>query len=320
MARWQLQCSGRAEEAQCKFCSETLPCWRETLFREVIPKSLKKDTTAADDDADASSDGGGDRASSDGASPVNANEDGAVGHLGAIKGDIIVKFNGQSFRCTVKTGNEGLEDFMRQIRQKCGIPEDKMSSLNLTYRCKDPNTGSQMTLEGVNKSAFDAAVLCSAVQDKIKQEKKQRRQQEQHHQEGDDTQQRRRHGGRNAHTSAMSTSSSEGEIPERLASPAAPPIEGVVTTGTAPDSLATGDVGDSSERLHLANPSALGESTMVGFDDGHGQEGEPLSVVQQQPQRGRAGQGSAAPQTYQHRFMPSFYSLSSLMRTGCLKT
>ena len=46
-----------------------------------------------------------------------------------------------------------------------------MNCLNLTYRCKDPNTGTQMTLEGVNNSAFDAAVLCSAVQDKIKQRK-----------------------------------------------------------------------------------------------------------------------------------------------------
>jgi hypothetical protein len=69
--------------------------------------------------------------------------------------------------CKVKTGQEGLEDFMQQIRQKCGIPQEKMSSLNLTYRCKDPNTGSQMTLEGVNESAFDAAVLCSAAQDKV---------------------------------------------------------------------------------------------------------------------------------------------------------
>ena len=60
---------------------------------------------------------------------------------------------------------------MKQIREKCKIPEDKMNCLNLTYRCKDPNTGTQMTLEGVNNSAFDAAVLCSAVQDKLKQRK-----------------------------------------------------------------------------------------------------------------------------------------------------
>ena len=57
---------------------------------------------------------------------------------------------------------------MDQIRQRCAIPEEKMSSLNLTYRCKDPRIGTPMTLEGVNESAFDAAVLCSAVQDKIK--------------------------------------------------------------------------------------------------------------------------------------------------------
>tara|TARA_B110000977_G_scaffold186824_1_gene253246 strand:+ start:4222 stop:4950 length:729 start_codon:yes stop_codon:yes gene_type:complete len=69
----------------------------------------------------------------------------------------------------VRTGHEGLEDFMAQIREKCGIPAEKMQCLNLTYRCKDPNTGSQMTLQGVNESTFDAAVLCSAAQDKIKQ-------------------------------------------------------------------------------------------------------------------------------------------------------
>ena len=43
------------------------------------------------------------------------------------------------------------------------IPEDKMNCLNLTYRCKDPNTGTQMTLEGVNSSALTppcCAVLC----------------------------------------------------------------------------------------------------------------------------------------------------------------
>ena len=57
---------------------------------------------------------------------------------------------------------------MKQIRG-CKHLEDKMNCLNLTYRCKDPNTGTQMTLEGVNNSAFDAAVLCSAVQDKLKQ-------------------------------------------------------------------------------------------------------------------------------------------------------
>jgi hypothetical protein len=89
-----------------------------------------------------------------------------------VKGDIIVKFNDMSFRCKVRTGQEGLEDFMAQIREKCGIPEEKMRCLNLTYRCKDPNTGSQMTLQGVNESAFDAAVLCSAAQDKIKQRRR----------------------------------------------------------------------------------------------------------------------------------------------------
>ena len=47
-----------------------------------------------------------------------------------------------------------------------------MQCLNLTYRCKDPNTGSQMTLEGVNESAFDAAVLCSAAQDRMKQRRR----------------------------------------------------------------------------------------------------------------------------------------------------
>jgi len=87
---------------------------------------------------------------------------------GEIKGDIIVKFNNISFRCQVRTGPDGLADFMRQIRDRCGIPEEKMKSLNLTYRCKDPNNGMPMTLEGLNESAFDAAVLCSAVQDKIK--------------------------------------------------------------------------------------------------------------------------------------------------------
>ena len=61
---------------------------------------------------------------------------------------------------------------MKQIREKCKIPEDKMNCLNLTYRCKDPNTGTQMTLEGVSNSAFDAAVLCSAVQDKLKQRRR----------------------------------------------------------------------------------------------------------------------------------------------------
>ena len=45
-----------------------------------------------------------------------------------------------------------------------------MKSLNLTYRCKDPSNGMPMTLEGLNESAFDAAVLCSAVQDKMKQQ------------------------------------------------------------------------------------------------------------------------------------------------------
>ena len=80
----------------------------------------------------------------------------------SVNGDIIVKFNNMSFRCKVRTGQEGLDDFMKQIREKCKIPEDKMNCLNLTYRCKDPNTGTQMTLEGVNNSAFDAAVLCSA--------------------------------------------------------------------------------------------------------------------------------------------------------------
>ena len=92
--------------------------------------------------------------------------------MDAVKGDIIVKFNDMSFRCKVRTGHEGLEDFMQQIREKCGIPEEKMQCLNLTYRCKDPNTGSQMTLEGVNESAFDAAVLCSAAQDRMKQRRR----------------------------------------------------------------------------------------------------------------------------------------------------
>jgi hypothetical protein len=93
---------------------------------------------------------------------------GGSGDIGEIQGDIIVKFNNISFRCQVRTGPDGLADFMRQIRERCGIPEEKMKSLNLTYRCKDPSNGLPMTLEGLNESAFDAAVLCSAVQDRMK--------------------------------------------------------------------------------------------------------------------------------------------------------
>lgn len=190
MARWQLQCSGRSEEAECKFCSARLPNWRKTLFREFVKATPSGHATAGDtrgvnplhrsndDDAQTrasnpgmpvdSIDGGGGGGIPAGA-PTEGDDD---DHHGSIKGDIIVKFNGMSFRCQVKTGQEGLEDFMQQIRRKCGIPAEKMSSLNLTYRCKDPNTGSQMTLEGVNESAFDAAVLCSAAQDKLKQQQR----------------------------------------------------------------------------------------------------------------------------------------------------
>ena len=148
MARWQLQCSGKDEELHCKFCNQDLPNWRKTLFRDVMDDDAE---TVAEEEA------------------VKAKEEEPAPD--SVNGDIIVKFNNMSFRCRVRTGQEGLEDFMAQIREKCKIPEDKMNCLNLTYRCKDPNTGTQMTLEGVNNSAFDAAVLCSAVQDKIKQRK-----------------------------------------------------------------------------------------------------------------------------------------------------
>ena len=151
MARWQLQCSGKDEEVHCKFCYQDLPNWRETLFRDVMDDDTKEDSRRASSNATAEQ------------QPKPAPD--------SVNGDIIVKFNNMSFRCRVRTGQEGLDDFMKQIREKCKIPEDKMNCLNLTYRCKDPNTGTQMTLEGVNNSAFDAAVLCSAVQDKLKQRK-----------------------------------------------------------------------------------------------------------------------------------------------------
>ena len=35
MARWQLQCSGKSEEAACKFCDAPLPDWREALFKDI---------------------------------------------------------------------------------------------------------------------------------------------------------------------------------------------------------------------------------------------------------------------------------------------
>ena len=154
MARWQLQCSGKDEEVHCKFCNQDLPNWRETLFRDVMDDDTEQAPRRASSNATAEQH---DR------KPKPAPD--------SVNGDIIVKFNNMSFRCRVRTGQEGLDDFMKQIREKCKIPEDKMNCLNLTYRCKDPNTGTQMTLEGVNNSAFDAAVLCSAVQDKLKQRK-----------------------------------------------------------------------------------------------------------------------------------------------------
>jgi hypothetical protein len=234
MARWQLQCSGKAEEDRCKFCQSTLPDWRDALFKDVICDETPSPTPAEDEgsrlgDEAQDSDGSGSDGSLDadaaamparsstpspdafGRSPAGRPDEGGVSRssnrpprvppsrrasvdapapspgtspgtspagdpaspaLGDVKGDIIVKFNDMSFRCKVRTGQEGLEDFMAQIREKCGIPEEKMRCLNLTYRCKDPNTGSQMTLQGVNESAFDAAVLCSAAQDKIKQRRR----------------------------------------------------------------------------------------------------------------------------------------------------
>jgi len=232
MARWQLQCSGKAEEDRCKFCQSQLPDWRDALFKDVIcdetpsrrlsspSPTPAQDEGSRDDEAQDSdgsgSDGSDGSADADGSAmparsstpspdasgraPAGAPEGGVSRSsdrpprgpparrasvdagspagdpgspaLGDVKGDIIVKFNDMSFRCKVRTGQEGLEDFMAQIREKCGIPEEKMRCLNLTYRCKDPNTGSQMTLQGVNESAFDAAVLCSAAQDKIKQRRR----------------------------------------------------------------------------------------------------------------------------------------------------
>jgi hypothetical protein len=157
MARWQLQCSGKPEEVMCKFCAMRLPDWRNTLFQDVV---------RANEDVVAVTRHDSDEEEEDTATTSAPLEDAAA--PGEIKGDIIVKFNNISFRCQVRTGPEGLADFMRQIRERCGIPEDKMKSLNLTYRCKDPSNGTPMTLEGLNSSAFDAAVLCSAVQDKMK--------------------------------------------------------------------------------------------------------------------------------------------------------
>jgi hypothetical protein len=161
MARWQLQCSGKPEEVTCKFCANQLPDWRATLFQDVV---------RADDGLGLSKTGK--RKSEDEVRPEDQcegeGEAMSTPEHGEIKGDIIVKFNNISFRCQVRTGPDGLADFMRQIRDRCGIPEDKMKSLNLTYRCKDPSNGTPMTLEGLNESAFDAAVLCSAVQDKMK--------------------------------------------------------------------------------------------------------------------------------------------------------
>ena len=223
MARWQLQCSGKAEEDRCKFCQSQLPDWRDALFKDALSSPTPtpaRDEGSRDDEAQDSdgsgSDGSAGTVDADGSAmparsstpspdalgraPAGAPEGGVSRSsdrpprgpparrasvdagspagdpgspaLGDVKGDIIVKFNDMSFRCKVRTGQEGLEDFMAQIREKCGIPEEKMRCLNLTYRCKDPNTGSQMTLQGVNESAFDAAVLCSAAQDKIKQRRR----------------------------------------------------------------------------------------------------------------------------------------------------
>lgn len=224
MARWQLQCSGKAEEDRCKFCQSQLPDWRDALFKDALsspsPTPARDEGSRLDDEAQDSdgsgSDGSAGTVDADGSAmparsstpspdalgraPAGAPEGGVSRSsdrpprgpparrasvdagspagdpgspaLGDVKGDIIVKFNDMSFRCKVRTGQEGLEDFMAQIREKCGIPEEKMRCLNLTYRCKDPNTGSQMTLQGVNESAFDAAVLCSAAQDKIKQRRR----------------------------------------------------------------------------------------------------------------------------------------------------
>ena len=256
-----------------------------------------------------------------------------------------VEFNGQSFRCKVKTGQEGLEDFMRQIRQKCGIPEEKMASLNLTYRCKDPNTGSQMTLEGVNESAFDAAVLCSAAQDKKKHEKRQRRlqqlQQQQQQQDRDRSCEGRDR--RESNSSAMSTSST---------------VEGAIEA--ARPTVSGGDPGEADRLRQLSYRSSIDSAAAAAAAEGDAsirrassedftayrrrlREGgqaqpPPLSSSLYEPSNStppasssssadgsaaagpRGGMAAAPRRSYQQRFMPSFSSFSSLVRTGCLTT
>ena len=49
MARWQLQCSGKAEEDRCKFCQSTLPDWRDALFKDVICVETPSPTPAEDE-------------------------------------------------------------------------------------------------------------------------------------------------------------------------------------------------------------------------------------------------------------------------------
>ena len=265
------------------------------------------------------------------------------------------EFNGQSFRCKVKTGQEGLEDFMRQIRQKCGIPEEKMASLNLTYRCKDPNTGSQMTLEGVNESAFDAAVLCSAAQDKKKHEKRQRRlqqQQQQQQQQGRSCDGRDR---RESNSSAMSTSSTE----EGAIEAAGPTVSGgdpgevdrlrQLSRRASMDSAAAEAAAAAAEGEAIIRRSSSDEFTAYRHRLREGGQAPPppllsLSSLHEPSSstppsssadgsaaggRGvgqgggggaRGGMAAAPRRSYQQRFMPSFSSFSSLVRTGCLTT
>ena len=239
--------------------------------------------------------------------PVTDEELGGEGELSTIKGDIIVKFNGRSFRCKVKTGQDGLEDFMQQIRQKCGIPEEKMANLNLTYRCKDPNTGSQMTLEGVNESAFDAAVLCSAAQDKIKQQKRQEQQSE-------EQQQRRRREDERQRRGYVSTSSDEDQAiadlereRQRDSFPYPDGVASAAAGGNSPEGYNLSSARDRRRFERISGrTSVINDNDRSNDDDDDGGEEDETAQQQQQQHRAARRTSSCAPRFTVPSF-PSFW-------------
>ncbi|MEW5314811.1 MAG: hypothetical protein WDW38_006280 [Sanguina aurantia] len=163
LARWQLHCAGKLEEKKCRFCKESLPDWRQWLGTSSSSAPQQPPTLRQLTGPPNARPGGHhqrDRRAADGGGGSSSHETLAViVPVPAPPAFMRISYGGESYKIRVRSGTEGMQQFVLDCRKLLNIPPDQ--PFDVHFHCKEPTTGSDLRFHGIE--AYDAAVHCASV-------------------------------------------------------------------------------------------------------------------------------------------------------------